>query len=239
MTASPVTLITLDPMTLRTLLVGALALGLAACSDSDSADVSTAGPAVDETALTFADAPGLEAGTYSIDPAHSRAEFRVRHLGISTVTGRFDDVTGTVVVGDGLGSLDVTTQIDAGSINTGNEQRDGHLRSGDFFDVANYPDITFEATEVRPAADGGFVLVGDLTMRGVTNPVELEGEYLGASSANGVDKVGFTARGEITRQDWGLTWAGTNDAGEALVGDEVELVIEVEADRQAEAAPEA
>lgn len=223
-------------MTLRTLFVGALALGLAACAEpAEDAAVITE----DDAVATFADAPGLEAGTYAIDPAHSRAEFRIRHLGISTVTGRFSDLDGTVTVGDGLGSLQATAVIDASSIDTGNERRDGHLQSADFFDVEQYPEITFETTEVRPAADGGFVLVGDLTMHGVTNPVELEAEYLGASSMQGTQKIGFTARGEITRQDWGLTWDQTNEAGEALVGDEVELIIEIEADRQQEAAPEA
>ena len=226
-------------MILRSLLLGVLVVGLAACGDSAD-DASTAGTVIDDaTPATFGDAPGLAAGTYAVDPAHSQAEFRVRHLGISTVTGRFGDVSGTVTVGDGLGSMQATAVIDAGSIDTNNDQRDGHLKSADFFDVANYPEITFATTEIRPAADGGFVLVGDLTMRGVTKPVELEAEYLGASSANGVQKVGFTARGEITRQDWGLSWAGTNDAGEALVGDEVELIIEVEADRQEAPTPDA
>ncbi|PAP78698.1 hypothetical protein BSZ37_08110 [Rubrivirga marina] len=180
--------------------------------------------------------PAVPAGTYAIDPAHSRAEFRVRHLGISTVTGRFGDVSGTFTVGDDLGTLDATAVIDATTIDTGNEQRDGHLQSPDFFDVAQYPEITFQSTEVRPAEDGGFILVGDLTMHGVTRPVELEAEYIGSSSMGETQKVGFSARGEITRQDWGLTWAQTNEAGEALVGDEVELIIEVEADRQAETA---
>lgn len=214
----------------RTLLVGVLALGLAACSDTATDDVSTAGPVTDDV-TTFADAPGLEAGTYTIDALHSRAEFRVRHLGISTVTGRFGDLSGTVTVGDGLGSLGAMARIDATTIDTGNDDRDGHLKSPDFFDTANHPEITFETTEIRPAADG-FVMVGDLTMRGVTRPVELEGEYLGASTFGDTDKIGFTARGEINRQDWGLSWAETNDAGEALVSDTVELVIEVEADKQ-------
>lgn len=222
-------------MTMRTLLVGVLALGLAACApEADDAaitetnDVSTAG--------TFADAPDVPAGTYAIDPAHSRAEFRVRHLGISTVTGRFGDVDGTVTVGDGLGSLQANATIDASTIDTGNDRRDGHLQSPDFFDVAQYPEITFTSTGVRPGEGSQFTLVGDLTMHGVTRPVELDAEYLGTSSMGDTRKIGFTASGEITRQDWGLNWAETNEAGEALVGDEVTLVIEVEADAQAEAA---
>ena len=223
-------------MTLRTLLVGALALGLAACADeaapaSETDGVSTAGP--------VAELPEVPTGTYAIDPNHSRAEFRVRHLGISTVTGRFGDVSGTVSIGDGLGSMDATAVIDASSISTGNADRDGHLQSPDFFDVAQYPEITFQSTEIRPSGDGNFILVGDLTMHGVTRPVELETEYVGTSSMGGTQKVGFSASGEINRQDWGLTWAQTNEAGEALVGDTVELTIEVEADLQDAAAMEA
>ena len=219
-------------MTTRLALVAALAFGLTACADSS--DDAAVVPAEDGVSVagTMAEAPAVPAGTYAIDAAHSRAEFRVRHLGISTVTGRFGSVTGTVTVGDGLGTLQANAVIDATSIDTGNEQRDGHLQSPDFFDAAQYPEITFNATAVRPGDGGQFTLVGDLTMHGVTRPVELDAEYLGTSSVQGIQKIGFTARGEITRQDWGLTWAGTNEAGEALVGDEVTLIIEVEADLQ-------
>ncbi len=221
---------------LRLPLLAVLVVGLAACGTDDA--VETAGP-VDNvsTAGTFADAPDVPAGTYAIDPAHSRAEFRVRHLGISTVTGRFGSVDGTVTVGDGLGSLQATATIDATTIDTGNDRRDGHLQSADFFDVAQYPEVTFTSTEVRPGEGNAFTLVGDLTMHGVTRPVELQAEYVGSSSMMSTTKIGLTARGEITRQDWGLTWDNTNEAGEAIVGDEVELIIEVEADQQAEEAP--
>lgn len=215
--------------TLRSPLVAALALVLVACGNDDAAvtdagDVSTAG--------SFVDAPAVPEGTYTLDPAHTRAEFRIRHLGIATVTGRFGDVDGSLTVGDGLGSLQTTVVIDASTIDTNNDQRDGHLRGADFFDVAQYPEITFESTDVLPGEGNTFTLVGNLTMHGVTRPVELDAEYLGSSSSRGTQKVGFTATGEIIRQDWGLTWDNTNEAGEAIVGDEVTLVIEVEADRQ-------
>ena len=226
--------------TLRLTLVAAVAFGLAACG-TDDATVADAGDDNVSTAGTFVDAPEVPEGTYAVDAAHSRAEFRVRHLGISTVSGHFSNLDGSVVVGDGLGSLQATAIIDASTIDTDNEQRNGHLMSPDFFNVEEYPEITFTSTGVRPGEGSAFTLLGDLTMRGVTRPVELDAEYLGTSSVQGVRKIGFTASGEITRQDWGLSWAGTNEAGEALVGDEVTLVIEVEADRQdAEAAaPEA
>ena len=220
-------------MTFRTLLVGALALGLSACGGdaADDATVVTDGSEV-STAGTFADAPDLPSGTYAIDASHSRAEFRIRHLGISTVTGRFDGVDGTITVGDGLGSMQATAVIDASTISTGNDDRDGHLRSADFFDVEQYPEITFTSTELRAGEGGEFTLVGDLTMHGVTRPVELEAEYIGSSMMGDTQKIGLTASGEIDRQDWGLTWSQTNEAGELVVADEVELTIEVEADRQ-------
>ena len=222
-------------MITRTLLVGVLALGLAACASETDAPASETGDV--SVAGSFEDAPAVPAGTYTIDAAHSRAEFRVKHLGISTVTGRFDGVNGTVTVTDGLGSLATTATIDASTISTGNDQRDGHLQSPDFFDVAQYPEITFTSTGVRPGEGSAFTLLGDLTMHGVTRPVELAAEYVGSSSMMGTPKVGFTATGEITRQDFGLTWAETNEAGEALVGDTVTLMIEVEADGAAAEAP--
>lgn len=225
---------------LRLPLLAALLVGLAACATDDAPETTIATDPDVSTDATFADAPDVPSGTYAIDPAHSRAEFRIRHLGISTVTGRFDGVDGTVNIGDGLGSLETTAIIDASTISTGNDRRDGHLQSADFFDVEQYPEITFESTGVRPGEGSNFTLLGNLTMHGVTRPVELDAEYVGSASMGETQKIGFTASGELTRQDWGLSWAETNEAGEAIVGDEVELVIEVEADRQEpEAAPEA
>ena len=213
--------------------VAALALGLAACAEpADDAVVETADPS---TAGDVVDLPDIPAGTYAIDAAHSGAEFSVRHLGISTVTGRFGDVVGTVTVADG--AVDATAEIDASTINTGNADRDGHLQSPDFFDVAQYPTITFTSTGVRAGEGDAFTLVGDLTMHGVTRPVELDAEYLGTSTMRGTRKIGFTATGEIDRRDWGLTWDQTNEVGEVIVSDEVTLTIAIQADAQGEAAP--
>ena len=225
-------------MTFRLPLLALAAVALAACGTDDAVETPVA--AGDDAVTAFVDAPDLAAGTYTIDPSHSRAEFGVRHLGISTVEGTFTGVDGTVTVGDGLGSIEATAVIDASTINTGNSDRDGHLRSPDFFDVAQYPEITFQSTDIRPTADG-FVLVGDLTMHGVTRPVELTGEYLGSATApNGTEKLALAASGEINRQDWGLTWSQTNEAGELVVSDDVTLDLEVQANRQPdEAAPEA
>ncbi len=216
-------------MTIRTLFAASLALGLAACAgETPESDVSTAGTA------TVAATP-VPAGTYAIDAAHSAATFGIRHLGISTVRGSFGSIDGTVTVGETLSTLQATARMDASSITTGNADRDGHLKSPDFFDVEQYPDITFTSTEVRPGAGDAFTLVGDLTMHGVTRPVELEGTYLGAATMGETQKIGFTAEGTIDRKNWGLTWAQTNDVGEALVGDEVTIEIQVQADRQPDA----
>ncbi len=223
-------------MILRTLLVGVFALGLVACGDVDDVAVATDAPADDvSTAGTFVDAPAIAAGTYAIDAAHSRAEFRVRHLGISTVSGTFSDLSGTVTAGDGLGSLQTTAVIDASTISTENDDRDDHLRSADFFDVAQYPEIAFTSTGVRPGEGGTFTLLGDLTMHGVTRPIELETEYIGAAtSPQGVEKVAFSAEAEINRSDWGLTWNAPLEAGGVVVSDEVTLRLDIQADRQAE-----
>ena len=133
----------------RTFLIGALALGLAACG-SETADTTVAATDGDvQTAGTLVDAPAIAAGTYTIDASHSRMEFKVRHLGISTVSGTFQDVSGTVTVGDGIGSLQANATVDASTISTDNSDRDDHLRSPDFFDVAQYPEITFQSTELR------------------------------------------------------------------------------------------
>ena len=220
-------------MTFRPLLIGALALGLAACGGETATESAVS---TDGTTTAVAATP-VPAGTYDIDGSHSAASFGIRHLGISTVRGNFDGVTGTVTVGETLSTLEATARIDASTISTGNPDRDGHLQSPDFFDVAQYPEITFTSTEVRPGEGDSFTLVGDLTMHGVTKPVELEGTFLGAATMGDTQKIGFSARGEIDRKQWGLTWAETNEVGEALVGDEVTLEIEVQANRQAAEAP--
>ena len=215
---------------LRTLAAGALALGLSACAtDADSPE-----PLADATDVVEAPAE-IPPGTYALDPSHSELGFRVRHLGISNVDGTFNDFTGTISVpASGLEGLraDLTAQV--ASIDTDNDDRNGHLRSPDFFAADEYPELTFQTTSVEPTGGSTFRMTGDLTMRGTTRPVTLDGTYLGAASIQGTDKIGFEAAGEIDRQDWGLTWSQTNEAGEIIVSDTVTLVISVEADRQAD-----
>ena len=223
-------------MTLRSLFAALSALALAACGAETDAPADAA-----STASTAAvAATPVPAGTYAIDGAHSAASFGVRHLGLSTVRGSFDGVSGSLTLGETLSTLQTTAVLDASTISTGNADRDAHLQSPDFFDVAQYPEITFTSTEVRPGAGDAFTLVGDLTMHGVTRPVTLEAEYLGsATSPQGVEKVAFTATGTLDRTEWGLTWNQALETGGVVVGDEITLEFEIEADRQSEATPEA
>ena len=226
-------------MTFRPLLLSTLALALAACGAETDGTAATAGDVSTADATPVAATP-VPAGTYAIDGAHSAATFGIRHLGISTVKGSFDGVSGSLTLGETLGTMQATAVLDATTISTGNADRDGHLRSPDFFDVAQFPEITFTSTEVRPGEGDAFTLVGDLTMHGVTRPVALDAQYIGSAvSPQGVQKVAFTATGEIDRTEWGLTWNQALEAGGVVVGTDVTIELQVEADRQPDAAPEA
>ncbi|OZC04791.1 hypothetical protein BSZ36_16740 [Rubricoccus marinus] len=175
----------------------------------------------------------MPAGTYALDAAHSSLGFSIRHLGVSNVDGSFPEFTGTITVPEqGLGGMSAMVSAQVASISTGNGDRDGHLQSPDFFDAATYPEITFNTTSVTPTGGNSFEMTGDLTMHGVTKSVTLQGEYIGAAMMGETQKIGFEAEGEIDRKDWGLTWAQTNEVGEALVGDTVTLRINAEADMQ-------
>ena len=217
------------------LLAGALALTLTACEPAADA------PA-DADTMTEVAVAEVPAGTYALDGSHSDMGFKVRHLGISNVDGTFRTAAGTITVPEeGLSGLSADVTIDATSIDTGNDDRDGHLRSPDFFDAANHPEITFQTTGIETLGGERFRMTGDLTMRGVTKPVTLEGTFLGAAAMGETNKIGFEAEGEIDRQEWGLSWSETNEAGELLVADAVQLVLSVEADQQVvdAAAPDA
>lgn len=169
-------------------------------------------------------------GNWTIDPAHSQVEFGVRHMMISTVKGYFPGISGTIRLNEENPSASsVEVELDAASVDTRNADRDGHLRSGDFFDVEKYPSLTFRSTLVERSGDD-LTVVGDLTIRGVTRSVTLKAEELG----RGVDpwgnpRVGFQARTTISRKDFGLTWNQTLEAGGVLVGDDIRISIEVQA----------
>jgi polyisoprenoid-binding protein YceI len=170
--------------------------------------------------------------TWKIDNAHSKIGFSVSHMAVAETEGKFNDYQGTVVTKSAdFNGAEVNFTAKVSSIDTDNERRDGHLKSPDFFDAEKYPEITFKGNLVKKGK--GFQLVGDFTMHGVTKKVTFD-----VTGGNTVDtgrgiKSGFKFSSKINRQDFGLTWANKTAGGEMVVGDEVELSIKVELDKQA------
>ena len=185
------------------------------------------------TATSAGTIPGYVAGTWAIDTVHSEVGFSVRHMMVSKVRGKFTKFSGEIVTADDVFSSTVTAEIDLSSIDTGNEQRDGHIRSADFFDVENHPLMTYRSTGLRAAGDH-YILDGDLTLRGVTRSVPLTLELNGfGPDAYGGTRAGFTATGEITRQDFGVNWNAAIEAGGVVLSDKVSINLEIEAVLQA------
>ena len=177
--------------------------------------------------------------SWQLDKAHSSINFSVRHMMISTVRGRFEDFDGTFEINETNPTQSkIEVEIQAASINTKESQRDGHLASPDFFDVAQYPTITFKSKRVEKLANQDVRLVGDLTIKNITKEVVLAVEYAGqAKSPWGTINAGFTAQTKISRKDWDLTWNVALETGGMLVGDEITINIELEIIKQAEPAP--
>lgn len=171
------------------------------------------------------------ASDWELDPAHTTATFAVRHLMVSTVKGSFENVSGTVNLDEANPARSkVEITIDAASVNTRNGARDGHLKSPDFFDVAQHPKLVFKATRIDKAGKDRFKVVGDLTMRGVTHPVTLdvEGPTPAVKDMTGRLVRGVVARGKLNRKDWGLVWNKALEGGGVLVSDEVQLEVNAE-----------
>lgn len=185
------------------------------------------------TRLTTTAEPQTGATIWEIDPAHSLIEFSVKHMMFTTVRGRFKKLNGTIVCPDESDPTraSVEAEIDASSIDTGDENRDAHLRGPDFLDVANYPKITFKSTRIqRAGAQDQFQVYGDLTVRGTTREVVLDTSYNGrGKNPFGKEVAGFTAETTINRQDFGLNWNAALESGGLLVGDKVNVLIEVQA----------
>jgi polyisoprenoid-binding protein YceI len=172
-------------------------------------------------------------GTFALDPAHTHVGFCVRHMMISKVRGRFSAFNGSLSVGDDIDEASVEVEIDLSSVDTKDPQRDAHLRSPDFFDVANYPTMTFRSTRVTSIDGDSFRLDGELTMHGVTRPVALDVVFDGVGTdPYGGQRLGFSATGEIDREAFGLTWNQTLETGGVLVGKRVRIDIEAELVRQ-------
>jgi len=173
--------------------------------------------------------PGVAAGTWVIDPAHSTAGFAVRHL-MSRVRGRFTEFAGEIVIGETAEVSSATATIELSSVETGNSMRDNHLRTKDFFDVEQTPKMTFASTGVREV-DGAWVLTGDLSIRDVTKAVEIELEFLGVdpTGLQGEQRVGFEGRTSITRSEYGVSFGVAAEGSKVIIGDRVDIHLEIEA----------
>jgi polyisoprenoid-binding protein YceI len=172
-------------------------------------------------------------GVFTLDPAHIRVGFVARHLMVSKVRGSFTKVTGKVIISEDPTQSSAEVTIDAATIDTGVAQRDGHLRSGDFLEAETYPTLDFRSTDLVPKGGNEFTLRGELTIKGVTHPVDLDVEFEGvARSPYGHEVIGFSAITEIDREAWGMTWNQALETGGVLVGRRVKIEIEGEAVRQ-------
>jgi polyisoprenoid-binding protein YceI len=171
--------------------------------------------------------------TWKLDPAHTQVGFTVRHMMFATVKGQFRDVSGELMVdGADVTESQVRVTIAAGSIDTGVDGRDQHLRSADFFDAANYPELTFESRRIERAVDGALKVTGELTIHGITREVVLTARETGRGTDPwGQERIGFSAETRIDRRDFGLRWNQALETGGVLVSDEVKITLEVEAVR--------
>jgi polyisoprenoid-binding protein YceI len=173
--------------------------------------------------------------TWAIDPTHSEVEFKIKHLVISTVKGIFKEFTGSVDVdGDDFTTAEFQFEAKVDSIFTNQADRDGHLKSADFFDVANYPKISFKSTEVTKKSDNTYTIAGDLTVRDITRTVHLTADFGGiATDPYGNVKAGFEITGAINRKDFGLTFHAVTEAGNIVLGEDIKLNINVQFAKQA------
>jgi polyisoprenoid-binding protein YceI len=175
----------------------------------------------------------VPAGTWSVDPAHSTVGFSVKHLGIATVRGTFEQFEGTFEVGDELASGRAFGTVKAATINTNDAGRDEHLRSADFFGVEANPELRFESTEIRPLDEETFEVDGNLSMNGVTNPVRLTAVVQGTETDPwGNERVGLELIGQLNRSDWDMTFNQALGSGNLLVGEKVKLELDISAVKQ-------
>jgi polyisoprenoid-binding protein YceI len=170
-----------------------------------------------------------------MDPSHSDVEFKVKHLMISSVNGKFTSYKADVTTqGDDFSQAEISFSADAASVNTGNEQRDGHLQSDDFFNAAQFPQIVFKSTAVTKTSDNEFKLTGDLTIRDITKSITLDVEFNGLmTDPYGQQKAGFDVTGKINRKEFGLKWSATTEAGGIVVSDDVKIHCNVQLIKQA------
>jgi polyisoprenoid-binding protein YceI len=183
--------------------------------------------------MTTVTAPTSLTGAYAIDPTHSRIGFVARHAMVTKVRGSFNEFEGSGTFdAENPGGSQLRLTIQAASIDTRNADRDGHLKSNDFFDMETYPEITFVSTSVEQVDDGNYRVTGDLAIKGVTKPVTVDFEYTGnAVDPYGNTRIGFEGSTTVNRKDWGINWNAALDAGGVLVSEKVTLEFEVSAIR--------
>ena len=182
-----------------------------------------------EAVILFPLVVHAEPARWNLDPEHSTIEFRVAHMVVSKTTGRFTDYTGFADMDAEAGTVTaIEATIKAGSVNTNHEKRDAHVRNADFLDVEHYPTMIYKLKSYKKTAEG-FTAVGDFTLRGVTKDVTLVGHYNGATKDPwGNTRAGFSAEGKLNRKDFGLVWNKTLDSGGLVVGDEVQIRLDIE-----------
>jgi polyisoprenoid-binding protein YceI len=175
----------------------------------------------------------VPAGTWAVDPVHSSVGFAVKHLGIATVRGKFDEFEGTLEISEHDESTRAHGTVKAVSVNTNDSGRDDHLRSADFFGVEENPELRFESTEITQIDDDTFDIVGELTMNGITKPVKLQAEVEGTETDPwGNERVGLEVTGQLNRSDWNMTFNQALGSGNLLVGEKVRLELDISAVKQ-------
>lgn len=176
----------------------------------------------------------VPAGTWTADPAHSKVGFTVKHMGIANVRGEFKEFSGSLEVSDDLANAKASGVIGVGSVDTAEAQRDAHLRSADFFDTEQFPEMTFASTAIEPLDEETFRITGDLTLHGVTKSVVLHAEVQGTDTDPwGNERVGLEITGQISRGDYGMSFNQALGSGNLLVSDKVKLALDVSAVKQA------
>ena len=183
--------------------------------------------------MSITTATALPTGTWTVDPAHSKVGFAVKHMGIASVRGEFTEFEGTLEIADDLSSAKAYGTVKAHSVDTNEPQRDDHLRSPDFFDVAQFPELRFESTSIEALDDEEFRITGKLTMHGVTNDVVLHADLQGTDiDPWGNERVGLEVTGQLSRGDYGMKFNQALGSGNMLVADKVKLALDISAVKQ-------
>jgi polyisoprenoid-binding protein YceI len=183
--------------------------------------------------MSTSTATPIPTGTWSVDPAHSSVGFQVKHMGIATVRGSFNEFEGTLTIADDLSTATASGTVNVASIDTAEDSRDEHLRSPDFFDAENHPQLSFESTAIESIDDETFRVTGNLTLHGTTKEVVLEAEAQGTDvDPWGNDRVGLEVTGQLSRGDFGMTFNQALGSGNALVSDKVKFALDISAVKQ-------